>query len=147
ATILSFLETIGIPVAIERVEGKTFIPGAVVRDGALVFDPETLPWPGDLLHEAGHIAVTDPALRPALCDVSQDPGEEMGAIAWSYAAALAAGVDPAEVFHPFGYKGEAAKLLADFTSGRYIGVPMLQWFGMCADPRSPDPALPIYPEM
>ncbi|MCW3837044.1 hypothetical protein ACFQ1E_13205 [Sphingomonas canadensis] len=147
-TIVGFLARIGIPVTIEPVAGKTFIPGAQVRDGGLVFDPMMLPYPGDLLHEAGHIAVTDPALRPALTEVSQDPGEEMAAIAWSYAAALEAGVDPAEVFHPFGYKGESARLLSDFTGGRYVGLPMLEWFGMTAAPGKGEAAgLPEYPAM
>ena len=91
--ILAFLDRIGIPVAIEPIVGETTLPAMTVRHGALVVDPDRLTWPGDLLHEAGHIAVTDPALRPTLDVVSGDPGEEMAAIAWSYAAAVEIGID------------------------------------------------------
>jgi hypothetical protein len=147
ADIVAFLERVGIPVSIEPVEEATLIPGATVRDGGLVFDPR-MPWPGDLLHEAGHIAVTEPSLRPGLSQVSDDPGEEMAAIAWSYAAALESGVDPAELFHPSGYKGQSAKILLDFTTGRYFGVPLLQFYGMSAEPHMAERlGMPAYPEM
>jgi hypothetical protein len=133
ARITAFLAEIGIPVHAEPVAKGSFLPGAAVRDGALVYDPD-LPYPGDLLHEAAHIAVSDPALRPTLGDVEDSPAEEMAALAWSYAAALAAGVDPAVVFHPFGYKGRSAQILASFEAGGGIGVPMLQLWGMTAEP-------------
>jgi hypothetical protein len=35
-------------------------------NGGLVYDWERLTWPGDLLHEAGHIAVIPAALRPTI---------------------------------------------------------------------------------
>jgi hypothetical protein len=59
----------------------------------------------------------------------------MAAIAWSYAAARRLGVAPDIVFHPQGYKGGAAALVENFTAGRYIGVPLLQWWGMALEPR------------
>ena len=130
SAIAAFLDRIGIPVIAEAVPGDSLLPGATVRDGALVFDPERLPYPGDLLHEAGHIAVTDPALRPTLCEVPSDPGEEMAAIAWSYAAALEIGIDPAIVFHDDGYQGGGGYLLPAFADGGGPGVPMLQYYEM-----------------
>lgn len=129
--ILGFLEEIGIPVIACRLE-STFLPGLDVRDGVLLMDPDRLAWPGDLLHEAGHIACTDPALRPSLCRVPNDPGEEMAAIAWSYAACVALDLDPRILFHEGGYLGDGRWLIANFTSGRDVGVPMLEWFGMTA---------------
>ena len=131
--ITAFLAEIGIPVHVEPVPKGSFLPGALVRDGALVYDP-ALPYPGDLLHEAAHIAVSDPAIRPTLGEVEDSPAEEMAALAWSYAAAKAIGLDPAVVFHPFGYKGQAARILASFEAGGGIGVPMLQLWGMTAEP-------------
>ena len=129
--ILRFLERVGIAVVLEALaEAETFLPAMRVRGGALVVDPARLEWPGDLLHEAGHIAVTDPALRPALDAVSDDPGEEMAAIAWSYAASVEIGLDPAILFHQGGYRGGASALIAAFTAGGDVGVPMLAWFGM-----------------
>jgi hypothetical protein len=59
----------------------------------------------------------------------------MAAIAWSYAAARRLDLDLAILFHPDGYKGGAASLAENFAAGRYIGVPMLQWFGMTLEPR------------
>jgi hypothetical protein len=148
ARILAFLDRIAIPVVFEAVVGDTFLPAMAVRGGALVVDPQRLTWPGDLLHEAGHIAVTDPALRPALDSVPDDAAEEMAAIAWSYAAAVEIGIDAAVVFHADGYRGGGANLAENFTSGRYFGEPMLHYFGMSVMPRhAAEQGVPPYPHM
>lgn len=149
ARIVPFLEDIGIPVAIEPVPGDSLLPGATVRGGTLVLDPDTLEWPGDLLHEAGHIAVSDPATRTAQAGVSPDPGEELAAMAWSYAAAVALEIDPACVFHGGGYHGGGANYLESYLSGGGgIGVPMLQYYGMSAEPHQAAMlALPPFPAM
>lgn len=130
---IAFIRHAGIAVSAGEVPGDSFLPGLTVRDGGIVYDPARLAYPGDLLHEAGHIAVSDPAARPTLSAISDDPGEEMAAIAWSYAAACAIGIDPAVVFHPHGYRGGATAIIDNFAAGRYFGVPMLEWFGMAAD--------------
>ena len=148
ARILEFLERIGIAVSFEPVSDVSFLPALRVRGGTLVIDPERLQWVGDLLHEAGHIAVTDPALRPRLDAVSGDPGEEMAAIAWSYAAAVEIGLDPAVLFHPAGYRGGAQAMIDNFTAGRGVGIPMLAWFGMSAEPhRAAADGMRPYPHM
>ncbi|WP_447727088.1 hypothetical protein [Sphingomonas koreensis] len=149
ARIVPFLEGIGIPIVVEPVPGDSLLPGATVRGGTLVFDPETLAWPGDLLHEAGHIAVSDPATRASQTEVSSDPGEELAAMAWSYAAAVALDIEPGHVFHAGGYHGGGENYLESYANGRNgIGVPMLQYFGMSAEPhqaaalgRDPFPAM------
>ena len=146
--IVAFLTEIGIPVVVESLDADTLLPAMTVRDGALVIDPARLEWPGDLLHEAGHIAVTDPALRPTLREVPSDPAEEMAAIAWSYAAAVELGLDAAVVFHEAGYRGSGPVLAERFTAGHYIGVPMLDWFGMTIEGRrAAREGLPAYPHM
>jgi hypothetical protein len=146
--ILAFLDRIGIAVTLEPIAEDTFLPALRPRGGALIVDPERLEWPGDLLHEAGHIAVTDPALRPQLDDVTGDPGEEMAAIAWSYAAAVEIGLDPAVLFHPHGYRGGAQAMIDNFTVGRGVGIPMLAWFGMSAEPhRAAADGMRPYPHM
>ena len=148
AQIVAFLERIGIPVIVEPVAKGSLLPGATVRRGALVFDPDTLPYPGDLLHEAGHIAVTDPAVRDTLDEIPSDPGEEMSAIAWAYAAALEIGIDPAIVFHDHGYKGGGAYLIPQLAGGNGPGVPMLAWFGMTAEShRAAERGMAPYPAM
>ena len=148
-SILAFLDRIGIAVAVEPLhEAETFLPAMRVRGGVLVVDPERLEWPGDLLHEAGHIAVTDPALRTTLDAVSADPGEEMAAIAWSWAAALEIGLPAAVLFHEGGYRGGARAMIENFEAGRDVGVPMLAWFGMTAEKRrAEDEGMAPYPAM
>jgi hypothetical protein len=146
--IVAFLRGIGIEVRAEPLT-DTFLPGATVRHGALIFDPEALPWPGDLLHEAGHIAVTDPKVRTTLDAVSGNPGEEVAAIAWSYAAALAAEVDPAIVFHGSGYgKAGGGYLVEAFeTSPCPPGMPLLAWYGLTIDPARAEAGEQPYPHM
>ncbi|MDO7843260.1 hypothetical protein [Sphingomonas immobilis] len=135
--IIAFVESVGIAVREGPIAGETFMPGMAVRGGTLAIDRETLRWPGDLLHEAGHIAVTDPALRAGTTAVSTDPSEEMAAIAWSYAAARAMALDPALVFHDGGYKGGGGWIADAFASGGTIGVPMLVWYGMTTNDAFP----------
>jgi len=144
--IVAFVESIGISVCVGDVPDDSFMPGVTVQDGGIVFNPGRLSHPGDLLHETGHIAVADPATRATLCTVSSDPGEEMAAIAWSYAALAAIGIDPAVVFHADGYQGGSDAIIANFGNGQYFGVPLLQWFGMVdADPA--DARRSCYPVM
>ena len=131
--IAEFLVRIGVTLAVGAVTTRAFVPGIVIRNGTLLIDPAVPAWPGDLLHEAGHIAVTDPAQRAALSDVPDDPGEEMAAIAWSWAAAQACGVAADHLFHAEGYRGGGGYLTENFTAGRFVGVPMLAWWGMCSE--------------
>jgi len=142
--ILRFLRGIGIPVDAVSLPADGFLPAIEVRDGRLLYDPDRLQWPGDLLHEAGHIAVTDPAIRATVSEFASDGGDEMAAIAWSYAAALAIGIDPRVVFHDHGYRGDGQWLAETFADGRYIGLPMLQYYGLArlpADDGAPYPAM------
>jgi hypothetical protein len=144
--ILAFLEHVGISAVAEPV-ADSLLPGVTVRNGRLVYDP-ALPYPGDLLHEAGHVAVTAPALRPALTEVPSDPADEMAAIAWSYAAALAADIDPPLVFHEHGYRGGGGYLIGALAGAGGPGVPMLQFYGMSALAKHADElGLPVYPAM
>jgi hypothetical protein len=133
ALIAGFLARIGIPLSAEPLDGEPFLPGIAIRDGGLVYDPNRLLYPGDLLHEAGHIAVTDPKLRPGLSAPSDDPGEEMAAIAWSCAAAVEIGLAPEILFHPNGYRGASAALIENFSNGRDVGVPWLAAWDMTTE--------------
>lgn len=129
--ILPFLAEIGLVVRERPLTAPTFLPGILIERGELVIDRARLAHPGDLLHEAGHIAVVVPSRRAALdADLHSTPAEEMAALAWSYAAAVHLGLDPAGVFHAAGYRGGAESLLTAFATGQGPGVPMLQWFGL-----------------
>jgi len=133
--IVAFIRDIGLTVAAGTLDEPGAVPGIRIEHGALVVDESQLRFPGDLLHEAGHLAVAEPARRPTMNgDAASDGGEEMASIAWSYAAAIHLGIDPAVVFHSDGYRGGSAAILDNFTQGRYFGVPLLQWFGMTYEP-------------
>lgn len=107
------------------------LPGVRTVDGELHYDPERLAHPGDLLHEAGHLALMLPDERARAGDnLGSDGGFEMGALAWSWAALVHLGLDPEVVFHDEGYRGQAQDLIRAFSSGGGPGVPMLQWRGL-----------------
>jgi len=129
-TIVAFLRGVGIEVEAATLPEDGFLPAIAVRDGRLLYDLDRLFHPGDLLHEGGHIAVTDPALRATVSAFDSNGGDEMAAIGWSYAAALAAGIDPSVVFHDHGYRGGGQAILENFAEGRFLGVPMLQYYGL-----------------
>ncbi|HEX3937972.1 MAG TPA: hypothetical protein VHX43_10755 [Xanthobacteraceae bacterium] len=130
----AFVRGVGIDVRAAALPHQTFLPGVEISHGAILVDDDRLSHPGDMLHEAGHLAVADPAERnaPAL---SPSPGDELTAIAWSYAALRYLDLDPAVVFHDEGYKGGAQSIIENFTAGRYFGVPLLQLYGMSLEPK------------
>ncbi len=148
-TIIEFLNGIGIHVHLKPLPGDTFLPGVRIEHGALAVDPEQLRYPGDMLHEAGHIAVMAPSRRPqAYADAGPDMGEEIAAQAWSYAAAKAAGIPVELVFHDDGYKG-AARWLRDHYEGDqcFAGLPLLAWYRMTDMPDKSSPDRTGYPHM
>ena len=99
----------------------------------LIVDPARLLYPGDLLHEAGHLATMLPARRASTGEnAGSDMGDEIAAQTWSYAAAVHLGLPPEIVFHATGYKGSAATLIETYRDGK-AGVPLLQWMGLTLD--------------
>jgi hypothetical protein len=149
ARIVAFLENIDLPVRLGEVPEPSLLPGITIQAGGLLIDEARLLYPGDLLHEAGHLAVLPPAVRSGVHgDAGDDGGLEMAAIAWSYAAAVHLGLSPSVVFHEAGYRGGAQALIDNFTAGRYIGVPVLEWIGLTAvDGRAKALGVPPYPSM
>jgi hypothetical protein len=147
--IVGFIRSVGIEVSVREIPHETFMPGLTVDHGTLVVDLARLAYPGDLLHEAGHLAVMEPARRRRCnVDVGKRAADEMMAIAWSYAASVHLQLDPAIVFHSEGYRGGAQALIDNFKAGRYIAVPTLQWIGMTADEKhAPELGVPPYPHM
>ena len=139
--IIEFIRSIGIRVDFgEIAPEKQFLPGMCIENSGLMIDLNTLKYPGDLLHEAGHIAVTAPEKRALIDGVAggdsdQDQGEAMMAIAWSYAAAKYLDIDPHIVFHKDGYKGGGISIVQNFSQGNFFGVPLLQWIGLTYEPK------------
>lgn len=122
--LLAFLERIGLAWELTDLVEPTLLPGLSIRGGRLLVDGARLAHPGDILHEAGHIAVTAAADRPALGPAGLD-------------------IAPEVVFHEGGYKGAAAHILAAFGDGATLGQPLLEWMGLCAT----GPGEPGYPAM
>jgi len=147
--IVAFLRAIGLEIQLAPVEEATTLPGIKVEQGVLIFDPAKLKFPGDLLHEAGHLAIKTPAERQqASSDMGSDPAEEMMAIAWSYAAIMHLQLPAEVVFHPEGYRGGSQSLIENFSAGRFLAVPMLQWIGMTYDDkRAKEVGAVPYPRM
>ena len=124
--IISFLTEIGISVT-EGDLAYTFLPGIEVRNGGLIVDKARLKYPGDLLHEAAHLAVAPASIRATLNGEVIIPGTEppvleVAAMLWSYAACIHLGLDPRVVFHEHGYHGQSMALLQSFELGVYPGV-------------------------
>ena len=149
---VDFLKEIGIEVSFKSITEPTIVPGITLQQGCVVIDKDQLLYPGDILHEAGHIAVMPPEIRPTLngtledCDLHR--GGELMAIAWSYAACIHLKIDPHIVFHEHGYKDGGRNLVENFSNQRFVGVSTLQWCGMTNDPTSTkDLSLPLFPEM
>ena len=133
--IAGFLNDIGLRAIPAKLDGKTFLPGILVQNGQLLVDEEKLAFPGDLLHEAGHLAVAPAHLRACLSDEIIVPEVnldvlETQAIAWSYAACRHLELDPRIVFHENGYKGQSESLLLNFSLGVFVGLSGLEENGM-----------------
>jgi hypothetical protein len=145
---VDFLKTIGIEVEFVTIDEPCFLPGFRLENGRVLIDREKMLYPGDLLHEAAHLAVVPATERKTLVaeTIIHRPhreAEEMMAIAWSFAACVHLDIDPYFVFHENGYDGGGAEIADNFKAGHYFGVPMLQWTGMCAKGSE----APAYPNM
>ena len=133
AKIAGFLVSIGLQVEVAAAPEATFLPGIHIKNGRVMIDEPRLLYPGDLLHEAGHLAMLPPSQRDrADGNMGDSGGIEMAAIAWSYAAAIHLGLPPEVVFHEAGYRGGSQAILENFAAGHYFGVPMLEWAGLTA---------------
>lgn len=151
--ILDFLAGIGIPVVETTLPPDSFLPGIVIRDGGLQVDPDRLQWPGDLLHEAGHLAVLPPDLRARASDDLADEQHvphagETEAMAWAWAAVHAIGLPPEVLMHEGGYHGQSAAVLQMYAFGIVPGLRGLCEAGMTAARGfSAEPLDVQYPQM
>jgi len=150
--VIDFLHEIGIETAEASLEDAAcFLPGFLIKNGKILIDKSQVKQPGDLLHEAGHIAVVPLAERPFLEGENigkrnDSDAEEMMSIAWSYAACIYLNINPHFVFHEQGYKGGGASIVENFETGNYFGVPVLQWLGMTTTVKDVTDQK-VYPEM
>jgi hypothetical protein len=138
-TMLDFLDQIGIGWRFGTVPVGTFLPGLEVVGGTIVMDQTKLKYPGDILHEAGHIALVPLEKRPSFSGnvaetLPEHSGDEVGVILWTYAACLHLGLPLDYVIHDEGYHDNADWLREQFAAGTFIGLPLLVWMGLCEDP-------------
>jgi antirestriction protein ArdC len=130
--IIDFIKAIGIQIEFCTINNDTFLPGLRIENGVLQIDKNKLSYIGDTLHEAGHIALMSATQRKVLSGELEGQTDaeanEMAVIAWTYAACLEIGIDPAIVFHADGYKGGSENILQNFSNGQYFGVPILEWY-------------------
>jgi len=135
---ICFLKEIGIDVQFKALNPTTILPGFEVEKGILNINLNAVTFPGDILHEAGHIAVVPAAERETLNNETigqreNREAEEMMAIAWSYAACCHLQINTEFVFHEAGYKGGGNYIVEAYSKKQYFGLPMLQWVGLAAD--------------
>lgn len=140
--ILKFFDDISLKYSLTELAERTFLPGIKIHQGGLLIDVQKLEFPGDLLHEAGHIAITPSSKRDQLSgdmkDFGHEGGDEMSAIAWSWAAMKHIGLDPSILFHAGGYRGASESLASAFSGDQGFGYPLLYSWFMCEKPGQPD---------
>jgi len=150
---IRFLNGIGIVTTLIASDPNGFLPGLSIHRGTILINPSRLDNPGDILHEAGHLAVIPSDDRPLLndADISKRDdreAEEMMAIAWSYAACIYLEIDPRFVLHENGYKGGANYIVEQFEKREYFGLPILQGVGLTANVKTAARLnIPPYPHM
>ena len=135
--IADFLNDIGIEVIAANLSDECFLPGIVVENGRLLVDESRLEYPGDLLHEAGHLALAPSEIRPHLSGEVIIPNENMDLMeiqvtAWAYAATVFLSLEPNVLFHQGGYKGKSESLIFTFSVGIYPGAAGLEKTGLTA---------------
>jgi len=135
--LVNFLQEIGLTVNFFIEEEPGFLPGVHIKNGGLSIDPDQILYPGDILHEAGHLATLPYSIRyeldGKLPNTDTHQGAELMTLAWSYAVALHLKIPASIVFHEHGYKGDSQNLIDNFEQGRIIGLPLLQYYGMAYD--------------
>lgn len=133
--ILDFLQKIGIKVIEKELPTDTFLPGITIGSNCIEIDFEKLLYPGDILHEAGHLAITPRLQRDFIGTENMteewpSQGDEIVTMLWSYAALRYLDLPIEYVFHPNGYKNQSSWLIENYTNQNYIGLPLLEWMGM-----------------
>lgn len=147
--IVAAVETVGIPVQWGPVTDGLLLPGIWIENAGLTIDTDRLLFAGDVLHEAGHLAVMAPGDRAAARGtLPEDGGQEIAALTWSYAMALEFDLPLDVVFHD-AFKANGPWLRKTFSEGCILGQPLLQYWQMTrmagAEPHFD--GLPAFPKM
>ncbi len=168
-------EVVGLPVVevTDAVDG--FLPHVRVKGGGLQVDVAQC-YPGDVLHEAGHVALIPAQFRPlaegGLEAVNEAMAEflkahpdgllswpenpvcravmqvsECEATAWQYAAAVEVGLPMTWLFPPGSYENEGDTELLRLRHNRHMGINGLQAAQWTQVRHNPHRPLPVYPQL
>lgn len=144
---------VGIETSFRKIGNESFLPGLLINKGTIIIDIDALKHPGDILHEAGHVAIVPALERLNLSEKDiikrkNREGEEIMAIAWSYAACMHLSIDPFFVFHEEGYRGGRDFITDSCRDKNYIGLAMLENIGMTVNAKKAKRSnKPAYPHM
>lgn len=177
--VIDFLRRIGLRVdeatSTAQLAGS-FLPDVLVQEGGLVIDAAKA-FPGDVLHEAAHLAVIPAQFRPfangdlneveermarylnenpmGLATYPEDPlsrailqAAEAEATAWQYAAAVEIGLPERWIFPMKSYDGTRVSLLRSLRHNQYMGINGLRAAGWTTlRPNPHQPHIPTYPKL
>lgn len=174
---LDFVRSIGLRVEESSAPelASTFVPGVRIVDGGLVIDTSIV-YPGDILHEAGHIATMPAKFRPkangTLGAVFREMGQyleanpsklgawpedpvcrailqcgEAEAAAWQYAAAQHIDMPAKWLFPKGSFNGNSKDTLLRLQANSYFGINGLQAAGWTRVREMGDTRFPLYPKL
>ncbi|MCW8329690.1 hypothetical protein MD588_12810 [Photobacterium sp. SDRW27] len=147
--IMSFLNNIGLSIEYTLLDEKTFCSGISLKEGRLYIDRGKLFSPGELLYQAGKIAVSPSVDRAKLNGhILHEPCDDMMVIAWCWAALKHLNLTSDVIFATSRYGDSSCEIIEKFSTGRSIGVPLLQWAGMTNEPtRNLNDNMVVFPAM
>lgn len=157
--VVSFLLEIGLEV--HMLPGASgFLPGIRINQGALEYDPHVVSI-ADILHEAGHLAITPAEFRPLMSDglsagykamfnaideQEMEPDSPMlkailqcddpGATAWAFAAGTHLAIEPEMIIDSRHYDGTGDEIRLALLHNAYLGINGLHRAGMCESSRA-----------
>jgi hypothetical protein len=172
-----FVKSIGLPITVASAEAvaKAFTPHILIRDGEMLVDLDNV-FPGDILHEAAHVAITPPKFR-ALCNgglkavfkamrdfAMENPTglhtypenalvraimqcDEQEAIAWQYAAAREIELPDEWLFPEGSFEGHGDDHLIRLKLSSHYGINGLQAAKWTVIRKNPHIDLPVYPKL
>jgi hypothetical protein len=165
-----FLSDIGLDIAYGAT-CDSFLPGLRIRNGGLVVD-QAIASLGDLLHEAGHLAVVPGRFRALMSDdidagveamfrecdrlefqpddktmVQAMQASECEAIAWSWAAGKHLGLSAEDIFPDGAFDGGSTDLRLQLSVGQHLGVNGLARTGMTDLPSRDHKGMKAFPQM
>lgn len=169
---IDFVLGIGIPVKVsDRTNAlDTFLPHIRIEYGELVVSPRRA-FPGDILHEAGHIALLPRRLRIyALDDLQQalQMGSEIlrqpdcsaytqaairlsasdaAVTAWQFAAHKKIGLPKALLFPLQSYGGQENLIYVSLDHNNYVGINELTKAGLTMHSEQMNLGAPVFPQL